>query len=65
MKKKWIVFAALALLFLTAAVYFWGPSSVPPGQKPLSILSPNNSSDFQSAFDAGAAPRLVLLVSPT
>ena len=52
MKKKWIVFAALALLLLSAGIYFWGPSAVPPGQRQLSRLSSDNFADFVSAFDA-------------
>jgi len=66
MKTKWIVFAALALLLLSAGIYFWGPSAVPPGQRQLSRLSSDNFADFASAFDAEAeAARLILLVSPT
>jgi hypothetical protein len=55
-----------AVLVLLAIFYFWGPSSVPPGQEPLLTLSSTNFSDFQKAFDADVdAPRLVLLLSPT
>jgi hypothetical protein len=49
-----------------AAVYLWGPSSVPPGQKPLVVLSTTNFRDFENAFDGDVGtPRLVLLLSPT
>jgi hypothetical protein len=66
MKRRAIVFGAVAVLLLVVAVYFWGPSSVPQGQPPLLMLSSANFSDFRAAFDADAdAPRLVLLLSPT
>jgi hypothetical protein len=51
---------------LLAAMYLWGPSSVPRGQEPLVALSNTNFSDFENAFDRDSdAPRLVLLLSPT
>jgi len=31
MKKRAALLAATAILVLLAAVYLWGPSSVPPG----------------------------------
>jgi hypothetical protein len=56
----------LVLLLLLGARAFLGPSSVPAGQRPLLSLSPASLGDFGAAFDAGrAAPRLVLLLSPT
>jgi hypothetical protein len=66
MKKRALVLAATAILVLLAAVYLWGPSSVPPGQEPMVTLSGANFSEFESAFDRDAdVPRLVLLLSPT
>jgi len=66
MKKEGVVFAALAALLLSAAWYLWGPSKTPPAQKPLLILSTENFSQFESAFDqASDSARLVLLLSPT
>ncbi len=65
-KKRALVLAAVAILLVLAAVYLWGPSSIPATQKPLSILAPANFGDFGAAFDADSeAPRLVLLLSPT
>jgi len=65
-KKKTLFVALPALVLLLAAVYLWGPSSVPPGQQPLDTLSNANFSGFASAFDADPdVPRLVLLLSPT
>jgi hypothetical protein len=58
--------AVLVLLLLLGAWTFLGPSAAPAGQRPLSRLSPESLGDFSAAFDAGsAAPRLVLLLSPT
>lgn len=66
MKKRAVPLAATAILVLLAAVYLWGPSSVPPGQEPLVTLSSANFSEFENAFDRDVdAPRLVLLLSPT
>ena len=65
-KKRIMVLAVIAIVLLLAAVYLWGPSSVPPGQKPLVVLSNTNFRDFENAFDGDSdAPRLVLLLSPT
>ena len=56
----------LVLLLLLRARTLLGPSAVPAGQRPLSRLSPASRGDFSAAFDAAsAAPRLVLLLSPT
>jgi hypothetical protein len=59
-----------ALLFAAVAValfigwYFWG--SRPPGQPPLTSLTPSNLDQFKSEFnEAGDRSRLVLLLSPT
>jgi hypothetical protein len=61
--------AALVLVLLLVLLpggISWGPASVPAGQRPLARLSPASFGDFAAAFDAGAAaPRLVLLLSPT
>jgi hypothetical protein len=66
MKRKTIILGMTAILLLLVAAYFWGPSSVPPGQPPLLTLTPENFGEFQAAFDADiSAPRLVLLLSPT
>jgi hypothetical protein len=60
------VTAVLLLLLLLWAPAFFGASAVPAGQRPLLRLSTANRGDFGAAFDAGAAaPRLVLLLSPT
>jgi hypothetical protein len=65
-KKKVIVLALIAIVLLLAAIYLWGPSSVPRGQEPLVTLSNINFSDFENAFDRDSdAPGLVLLLSPT
>jgi hypothetical protein len=66
MKKKTIVFGIVAVLLLLAAAYFWGPSSVPPGQASLLTLTAANFSEFEKSFDADSDDlRLVLLFSPT
>jgi len=64
--KRIAIVAVIVFVLLWAALYLWGPSSVPRGQEKLVTLSDTNFSDFQNAFDADAnVPRLVLLLSPT
>ncbi len=66
MKRRILFVAVLAALLLAACFYFWGPSTAPEGQPPLTALSAANFNEFEAAFDAAAdAPRLVLLLSPT
>lgn len=66
MKKRVILPATIVILVALAAVYLWGPSSVPAGQEPLTVLSNGDLNQFASAFDRDAeVPRLVLLLSPT
>jgi hypothetical protein len=66
MKKRAVIVAIVAAALLLAGVDFWGPSSVPSGQEPLTVLSLANLSDFVAVFDAGSdVPRMVLLLSPT
>jgi hypothetical protein len=66
MKKRAILVAAIVLVLLLAVVYLWGPSSAPPGQEPLTVLSDPDLHEFAAAFDGGAdVPRMVLLLSPT
>lgn len=64
--KKAVIVAVVAACLALVSVYFWGPSSVPPGQEPLTILSPGSLSNFTAAFDANSnVPRMLLLLSPT
>jgi hypothetical protein len=57
---------ALVILLLLAARAFLRPGPAPAGQPPLATLSPASAIAFSAAFDArSAAPRLVLLLSPT
>ena len=66
MKKRAVIIGVAAVAFLLAGVYFWGPSAVPSGQEPLTVLSPGNLSEFATAFDADSdVSRMVLLLSPT
>lgn len=66
MKKRKIIFPIVAVALLLAGVYVWGPSSVPYGHDPLTVLSPENLKEFTAAFDANSdVPRMVLLLSPT
>jgi hypothetical protein len=66
MKKRAITIGGIALVLTLATVYFWGPSSVPPGQEPLMVLSNADLREFAAAFDGDAdVPRMVLLLSPT
>jgi hypothetical protein len=66
MKKRAITIAGTALILLLTGVYLWGPSSAPPGQEPLAVLSNADLREFATAFDGDAdVPRMVLLLSPT
>ncbi|HEV2195512.1 MAG TPA: hypothetical protein VGR55_08005 [Candidatus Acidoferrum sp.] len=66
MKKRVILVAAVAIVLALTAAYLWGPSWVPAGQEPLTVLSSADLSQFASAFDRDAdVPRLMLLLSPT
>jgi hypothetical protein len=67
MSSRKFVFGALAALALTAAlVYFYGGSQAPSGQPPLVRLTPENISQFESAFNAAKGDvRLLVLLSPT
>jgi len=66
MKKRAIVLAVIAVVFLVVVVYLWGPSKMPTGQEPLVALSNANFGDFENVFDGDlGTPRLVLLLSPT
>jgi len=66
MKRRAVIVGVIAVLLLVAALYLWGPSSVPRGQERLVTLSDTNVSEFENAFDADSSvPRLALLLSPT
>lgn len=66
MKKRVVLLGGLGIFLVLAALYLWGPSSVPAGQEPLATLTSANFNEFESAFDRDAdVPRLVLLLSPT
>ncbi len=66
MKKRAVIVAVLALVSALAFAYLWGPSAVPLGQEPLTVLSTSDLGKFVSAFDGDAdVPRIVLLLSPT
>lgn len=66
MKQRVAIIAVVAVVLVLSGMYFWGPSSVPSGQEPLTVLSRANLSEFTGAFDATSDdPRMVLLLSPT
>lgn len=66
MKKSAVTVGVVAVALLLAGVYFWGPSAVPSGQEPLTVLSSETLGEFAAAFDADSTvPRMVLLLSPT
>jgi hypothetical protein len=66
MKKRAVIVAVLAVVLLMAIAYLWGPSSVPPGQEPLTVLSTSDLGEFVTAFDGDSdVPRMILLLSPT
>lgn len=65
-KPKHIILPLVVVLALVAYWYYWGSSRTPPGQPPLTSLTPNNLDQFQHAFnDTADHIRVVLLVSPT
>src|ERR1700758_4073936 len=53
-KEAILIGAVVAVLLALAAVSLWGPSTVPPGQTPLTTLSPANLREFSAAFDSQA-----------
>jgi hypothetical protein len=64
--KKPLIAGVILFVLIVAALYLWGPSSVPRGQERLITLSDADFSEFENAFDADPnVPRLVLLLSPT
>jgi hypothetical protein len=64
--KKPLIAGVILFVLIAAALYLWGPSSVPRGQERLITLSDADFSEFENAFDADPnVPRLVLLLSPT
>jgi len=66
MRRRLVTLAALAALFVLAAMYIGAPSKTPANQTPLLTLSPENFGEFVAAFDrAPDVPRLLLLFSPT
>jgi hypothetical protein len=66
MKKRIFYFGFAAVVALAVVLYFYGPSTTPSGQKPLTTLSSANFAEFETAFDeAAGGPRLLVLVSPT
>jgi hypothetical protein len=59
----WLIGIVAALLIVW---YLWLSKGTPPGQPPLTSLTPNNLDHFKNDFNtAGDAARLVLLLSPT
>ncbi|HET7748907.1 MAG TPA: hypothetical protein VFK81_05970 [Terriglobales bacterium] len=68
--RKFKVKFALLLIALAAVVlggwYLFAPGRTPPGQPPLTKLSPVDFNQLPTAFDHAAGnARLVLLLSPT
>lgn len=64
--KRTILLAAIVVFVLLAVAYLWGPTSVPAGQEPLTVLSNGDLREFAAAFDRDTdVARLVLLLSPT
>jgi len=63
-KPRYITLWLVIALALVVYWYYWGSS--PPGQPPLTSLTPMNLDQFKHAFnDAADRARLVLLLSPT
>ena len=66
LRPKHTVLLLVIVLAFVAYWYYWGSSRTPPGQPPLTSLTPNNLGQFKKAFnDKADQIRLVLLVSPT
>lgn len=66
MKRKYIPGALMAVALLAALIYFYGGSRVPAGQPPLLSLTPQNVTEFKTAFNAAKEDvRVLLLLSPT
>ncbi|MGA7634169.1 MAG: hypothetical protein WCB11_25665 [Terriglobales bacterium] len=61
---------ALRLIGIVAALlivwFLWLSKGTPPGQPPLTSLTPDNFQNFRQEFNSNAdRARLVLLLSPT
>jgi hypothetical protein len=66
MKRKYIVGASLAALFLGALVYVSGGSQAPSGQPALQSLTAQNVAEVKNEFNAAKNDvRVLLLLSPT
>jgi len=63
---KHALLLGVAILAGATYWYYWGSSRTPPGQPPLTSLTPSNLDQFKQVFNAADdRTRLVLLVSPT
>lgn len=59
----WLVGIVAALLII---LFLWLSKGTPPGQPPLTSLTPANFENFRQEFNSSAdRARLVLLLSPT
>jgi hypothetical protein len=59
-------YVLLCVIAFAVVWYFWGWNHTPPGQPPLTSLTPDTLAQFKHDFDNAAdRTRLVLLLSPT
>ncbi len=67
MKKRLSILAGLVLVGLFAlGWYYYGGTTVPAGQSPLTSLTAENFDQLRTAFNAASGEvRIVLLLSPT
>ena len=66
MNRKRIFLVALVLIAFGIAYYFYGGSSTPKGQPPLTRFSSGDLMPLKSAFNNSASSiRIVVMLSPT
>jgi hypothetical protein len=66
MSRKRIFLAAIVLVVLGAAYYFYAGHSTPKGQPPMVSFSSDGPASLKAAFNASASSiRVIVMLSPT
>ena len=66
MKRKWFIWAAVIVVVLGIAYYFYGGGVTPKGQPQLVSLNSSNMSVLKDAFNSSPSSiRLLVMLSPT
>lgn len=66
MKGKYLVWITGAVIVIGFGYYFFGGSTTPKGQPPLTSLNSQNIEGLKAAFNnSTASTRLLVMLSPT